>query len=186
MKNPPLLFLDVETLGLDIAAPVWELGAIQVDTDGRAVGELDITIAHDPGNWVATLPPSFQDNYENRYHPDGAASPILAMRKLAIMVEPGTIVMGSNPSFDTARIERLVAQLGLPDPLWHYHPMDIPTLAHGWLCGKGIFPAPPWKSDFISQACGVDVRDFDRHTAFGDAQWCLALYRKATETWTRS
>lgn len=178
MKNPPILVIDVETLGLDIAAPVWDLGAIQVDTQGWVVARLDITIAHDPGDWAATLPPSFQDDYESRYHPSDAASPALAMRKLAMMVEPGTVVMGSNPSFDTARIERLVTQLGLPGLPWHYHPMDVPTLAHGWLCGKGVFPAPPWKSDFISQACGVDVNDYDRHTAFGDASWCLALLEK--------
>jgi hypothetical protein len=28
MKNPPLLFLDIECLGLDVEAPIWDLGAI--------------------------------------------------------------------------------------------------------------------------------------------------------------
>lgn len=180
MKNPPLLFLDIECIGLDIDAPIWDLGAILVDEQGQAFPDrrVNLMIKHDPGDRVQDLPPSFQDDYESRYDESKAFEPSFAMRQLLTLITPGTVVCGSNPHFDMERIRRLSDLCGYGDPLWHYHPEDIPTLARGWLNGKGIFPAPPWKSDFISQACGVDVRDFDRHTAYGDASWCLALYRK--------
>jgi hypothetical protein len=137
-------------------------------------------IKHDPGDWAQTLPPSFQDDYEARYDAEKAVDPATAMRNLLALIDPGTVICGSNVGFDMERVLRMCNRYGYGDPLWHYHPEDIPTLARGWLNGKGIFPAPPWKSDFISQACGVDVRDFDRHTAMGDVEWCLALYRKVT------
>jgi len=35
---------------------------------------------------------------------------------------------------------------------------------------------PPWKSEALSRAVGVDPRDFDRHTALGDALWARAIY----------
>lgn len=35
---------------------------------------------------------------------------------------------------------------------------------------------PPWKSDALSRAVGVDPEQFDRHTALGDAYWAKAIY----------
>jgi hypothetical protein len=35
---------------------------------------------------------------------------------------------------------------------------------------------PPWDSDELSLAVGVDPEQFDRHTALGDAKWAKALY----------
>lgn len=180
MKNPPLLFLDIECIGLDIDAPIWDLGAILVDEQGKVFPDLrvNLMIKHDPGDRVRDLPQSFQDDYRSRYDEKMAMEPLFVMQRLLALITPGTVVCGSNPHFDMERIQRLADILQFGALPWHYHPEDIPTLARGWLNGKGIFPAPPWKSDFISQACGVDVRDFDRHTAMGDVEWTLALWRK--------
>ena len=35
---------------------------------------------------------------------------------------------------------------------------------------------PPWDSDALSRAVGVNPDDFDRHTALGDARWAKAMY----------
>ncbi len=37
---------------------------------------------------------------------------------------------------------------------------------------------PPWDSNKLSLAVGVDPDDFDRHTALGDARWAKAIYER--------
>lgn len=177
MTHPGLLFLDTETLGLDPAAPIWEIGAIRV-WPGGFQRHLHVFVDHDPDSWLATMPQSFQDDYRDRYRVEDAYAPELAIRYLADLIgDDEPFVVGSNPSFDMQRLERLSSLVDGEPLAWHYHPIDMPTLAHGWLVGKGVSPAPPWKSDLISQMIGVDPADFDRHTALGDARWCQAMWR---------
>lgn len=179
MKHPPLLFLDTETVGINPAAPIWEIAAVRIEPTGSAT-HFETLVAHDPGDWLLTLPKLFVDDYKKRYDADQAAHPRVAVERLAKITE-GAIVCGSNPSFDIERLERLAYQQQLPEPFgWHYHPFDIPTLAHGYLLGRGIAPAPPWKSDFLSRIVGVDPADFDRHTAMGDCEWTLAMWKAVT------
>lgn len=176
-KHPPLLFLDVESLGLD-DAPVWEVAAIRVSTITHENPiHYQSFVDHDPTEMDSELPQSFRDDYEKRYNVVESFPPTFVAEKIADMIAPGTIVCGSNPSFDMERIQRL-------DPIrkfkWHYHSLDIPTLVHGYLLGRGIAPAPPWKSDFLSRIVGVDPADFDRHTAMGDCRWTLAMWNAVT------
>lgn len=35
---------------------------------------------------------------------------------------------------------------------------------------------PPWKSEDLSRAVGVNPDDFERHSALGDARWAKAIY----------
>jgi DNA polymerase III epsilon subunit-like protein len=54
----------------------------------------------------------------------------------------------------------------------------------GWEKAMGVLGAgwrrstatPPWNSEELSKAVGVDPEQFDRHTALGDARWARALY----------
>lgn len=180
MRHPPLLFLDTECLGLDINAPIWEVAAIRV-VDGAAAVQLDTLVYHEPGKWVATLPTSFQVDYRTRYSDTEADSKTNVITYIDAMAE-GVIVVGSNPQFDMQRIEKLADDIGFDGTIgWHYHPIDMPTMIHGYLCGKGVYPTPPWKSDLLSQMVGVDPRDFNRHTALGDALWCKAMWNAVTD-----
>lgn len=174
MNHPPLLFLDCESLGLD-DEPIWEVAAARIELSSWVI-EYEAFVDHDPNQMSPELPESFRRDYEARYTADESLPPMFVAEKIAEMAE-GTIVCGSNPSFDMERIQRL-------DPWrkfgWHYHPIDIPTLVHGYLLGRGIAPAPPWKSDFLSRIVGVDPADFDRHTARGDVDWTLAMWNEVT------
>ncbi|WP_280371069.1 hypothetical protein [Nocardia wallacei] len=108
----------------------------------------------------------------------------------------GAHIVGMVPNFDT---ETLAAMLRRHErcPAWHYHLIDVEALAIGWLkaveaenISKLIELAPgnayqrsvsepPWKSDDISRAIGVEPPgDDDRHTAIGDARWAMRLYDK--------
>lgn len=94
----------------------------------------------------------------------------------------GAHLVGAVPSFDEERLRKLLLAQG-QCPGWHYHLCDTETLAVGYLRGfldrddeRLPLAAPPWKSDELSRAIGVDPEEFDKHSALGDARWALAIY----------
>lgn len=175
MPEPVLLFLDIETLGVAPGSAIWEVAAARFDGN-RIDGSMTTFVRHDPERRDPTLPESFLADYAARYDSNAACHPKRMLANLAAMAEGRPIVCGSNPRFDMDRLEALAAEHGVPAPGWHYHPHDIPSMAHGYLLGKGITPAPPWRSNFLSQCIGVDPSDYERHTAAGDVWWCRALW----------
>lgn len=82
----------------------------------------------------------------------------------------GLHLAGAVVSFDEERLRRLLNRNGVLHR-WHYHLVDVEALAAGKL---GI--EPPWNSDELSAALGVQVSDEDRHTALGDAKWARCIY----------
>lgn len=179
MKQPSLLFLDCETLGLG-DAPVWEVAAIAITANGTMLQRFSAFVEHDQTDaamWLDELPSSFANDYQSRYVPDKAWARETVAGKIMMMAEGGAIVCGSNPDFDMTRVAALDPTT---KPTWHYHPIDVPTLVHGYLLGKGIAPAPPWKSDLLSQMVGVDPTAYSRHTAMGDCEWTLDLWNRVT------
>ena len=73
-----IVFMDTETLGLDINAPIWEFAAIRrsprpeadetmpmfgADPDPWIEEELHLFIQHDPDGWLDELPDSFANDY---------------------------------------------------------------------------------------------------------------------------
>jgi hypothetical protein len=103
----------------------------------------------------------------------------------------GAHLVGAVPSFDAAFLSRLLRANGCC-PAWHYHLVDVEALAAGYIAGRAdnvevgppSVPAeegvdlcrPPWYSNDLSRAVGVDPDRYDRHTALGDARWAMAIY----------
>jgi hypothetical protein len=95
----------------------------------------------------------------------------------------GAHLVGAVISFDEERLRRLLRRHHAC-PTWHYHLIDVENLAVGWIAATGQRTCtsphpeidPPWNSDVLSSAVGVDVDQFDRHTALGDARWAKAIY----------
>lgn len=99
----------------------------------------------------------------------------------------GAHLVGAVISFDEERLRRLLRRHHAC-PTWHYHLIDVEALAAGWLGGRyeddefaapdddGACYRPPWNSDRLSEAIGIDPTRFDRHTALGDARWARAIY----------
>lgn len=168
-----VVFLDTETLGLDPDAPVWEFAAVRrLDPVGEV--ELHFTIHHDPAHWLDGFPEEFLADYLSRYDPAEAWGEVAAVGAIHAITK-GAIVLGSNPGFDIDHLAKLLRRNGI-EPEWHYHPLDIPTLAMGYLAGQGQAPAQPWKSDLLSAAIGVSPDDYARHTAMGDVKWTMAQW----------
>jgi hypothetical protein len=55
--------------------------------------------------------------------------------------------------------------------------VDVENLAVGYLAGIGSVFTPPWNSDRLSEALGLEpVDESERHTALGDARWAMRIY----------
>lgn len=194
-----IVFLDTETLGLSIDAPIWEFAAIRrrhvadvepsmfadVPADEWIEEELHLFIHHDPDGWIDDLPDSFADDYRNRFDDGAAFSKQGAAHSIASFLGGRPHIVGAVPSFDTQRIShQLLAPRGIQDP-WHYHLIDVENVVAGYLAGRAsrgdvdaaLAPfTPPYRSDELSAAIGVDPTQFDRHTAMGDVKWVRAQW----------
>ena len=196
-----IAFLDTETTGLDPDRhEVWEVGLILRGEDGDReflwqlpvdLGQAD-AMALNIGRWYerrwpwpayyshrpVVLDKATADENEQR---ETAAmlgeGPYVVPRHLmadwaALFAEltNGAHLVGAVISFDEERLRRLLRKHGAC-PTWHYHLVDVEALAAGKTGAE-----PPWNSNDLSCAVGVDPDDFDRHTALGDARWARAIY----------
>lgn len=182
----PVVFLDCETTSLRHDRRAWEVAAI-VRRSGQPVHEQTWLIDAndlDLGNAdLASL--RFGGFYDRHPQANRSGRYTLPPAEFDVLIEVealtrGAVIHGSNPSFDMETLGARMRAHGIC-PSWHYHPVDVPTLAYGWLLGRGVDGLlPDAKSDAISKACGVDPEPFGRHTALGDCRWIAALHRKVT------
>lgn len=176
MSAVPLVFLDTETTSLDRATRrAWEVALIIRDPDGREtagsifVKKNDIDLAH-------ADPASLRIGRYHQRHPQEDGDPhalCLPEAGVARWVETntrGAHLVGAVPSFDEETLALMLFRNNLC-PSWHYHLVDVETLAAGAL---GV--EPPWKSDDLLERFGVVVSEDDRHTALGDAIAVRDLY----------
>lgn len=186
-----IVFLDTETLGVHIDAPIWELAAIRrnFSEDGSfKEHELHIFIHHYAPPWLTgpeSLPEQFATDYHARFKAGSAYGKSGAAEVLASFLVGRPHIVGAVPNFDTERIShQLLRPAHIPDP-WHYHLIDIENLVVGFIAGRAsqgdvdaglAMPDLPWNSNDLSRAIGVDPDDYERHTAMGDVLWTRAQY----------
>ncbi len=179
-----IVFMDTETLGLDIDAPIWEFAAIRRSVETGKESRLHLFIDHSPDSWIASpdLPAEFIADYKRRYRILDSCTRELAADLISSFLDGRPHIIGAVPSFDTARIShQLLRPARIPDP-WHYHLVDVENVVVGYIrgvhaaCDREMPIEPPYKSDELSAAIGVDPADFDRHTAMGDVLWTRAQW----------
>lgn len=195
-----LAFVDTETTGLDPDLhEIWEVGLILRDDgiESEYTWQLPVDLGRaDP---MALKIGRF---HERRWTGEGhvgldreyVSKAVVAPESMGYWCELftaltlGAHLVGAVVSFDEERLRRLLRRHG-ECPMWHYHLVDVEALAAGWVghldstgdiehaaWGYVDSGAPPWKSDDLSLAVGVDPEHFDRHTALGDARWAKAIY----------
>lgn len=203
-----LAFLDTETVTLEPGPDViWEIGLIlrngDTDQEWRWQMRPNLAIAHPKALEVG--------RYHERFAvpagapvigwgPFNADFPARMSRRalaaaLAAMLQDRHVV-GAVPSFDTERLRLFLARNRMT-PTWHYHLIDVESLAVGYLHGRvvetlirqpDVNPSRwtgalglPWRSDDLSRACGVEPPAVgERHTALGDARWVRDWYDRIT------
>ena len=172
-----LVFLDTETTGLSLDDDIWDIAMIVADGESPPV-EYQFFVQHSRAK-AAMLPESFRADHDARYDFWSAMSPGEAAR-LVWDSTAGAHIVGAVPNFDTERLARLIQAELLVKPKWHYHLIDVETLAVGYLSARDQRVDLPWDSDALSRACGVEPPSDARHTALGDARWARDLYYAVT------
>lgn len=171
--QPRLVFIDTETTSLRPDRRAWEIGyilrapGVEDEEHTWFVNEGDLDLAN------ADLMSLKIGRFHER-HPDysGPGSPA-SERDLMEIVEGdtrGAILVGAVPNFDAEVLAARMRAHGLC-PAWHYHLIDVETLAAGH---RGL--RPPWGFDDILTAYGLTYDEADRHTALGDARMARDLY----------
>jgi hypothetical protein len=183
-----LVFLDTETTGLSVDDDVWEFAAVRREPDGTE-RELHLFLEHSaakcmrlPESFLADHQRRFPASHTSKWHPD-VVSQRKAVELINEFLQGRPHIVGAVPSFDLPRIARLCGEwLGEEwSPPWHYHVIDVENVALGWLNGRGITTAPPYRSDDLAAACGVEPAAKDeRHTAMGDVRWVMRWYDAMT------
>lgn len=189
-----LAFVDTETTGLDPTRhDAWEIAVIRRDPDGTETENL----------WQIRVPLESADpealkigRYEERFivHDEWAAALVAPTGKRILNLTlpemlfdlqdalSGAVIVGSNPGFDVAFLTPLLRRHNRR-LTWHYRPVDVATLAAGYLHGAGRadLPTVPYSSRGLSLAVGVEPPGDDTaHTALGDARWARDVYDAVT------
>jgi hypothetical protein len=180
--NPPIVFMDTETTSLRPDRRAWDVAAIRREPDG-AENEMQMFVQLDDldlGNadHISLTIGRFHDRHPQmgkagRLGPQlghGLTHTEFDMLQSVEAFTRGAVIVGAVPNFDTEVIAARMRRHGL-SPSWHYHLVDVETLAAGQLGLK-----PPWSFDQILDTYGITVDEEKRHTALGDAYLNLYLY----------
>src|SRR5574338_1576276 len=190
----PICFLDTETDGVHPGRKVWEVAMIRRDDTGERETQFYVALDLSSADPFGLKVGGFYDRHPmGRYlsgrtdHAPTTGSeylwPFSAAHEVARFTH-GAHLVGAVPNFDAEVLANLLRAEGLT-PAWHYHLIDVEAMAVGWLAGRGTglsspqdhVMQPPWKSDDLARACGVEPpSDDERHTALGDARWAMRLY----------
>lgn len=170
-----LVFLDTETTSLRPDRRVWEIGLILRGQPGQAEFRWFIdTKDLDLGN--ADLMSLKIGGYHER-HPQlgGAEQGYAAISEFDVLwqvegLTRGATIIGAVPNFDTEVLGARMRAHGIC-PAWHYHLVDVETLAAG-----ALRQPPPWGFDDLLAVYGLKYDEADRHTALGDARMVRDLY----------
>lgn len=192
-----LAFVDTETTGLLLHHDIWEIATILRSPDARD-GEyrwllpVDVSAADPIGLEISGFHKRHPQGDE--YEGDEKTTPIAPAMAAVANVLANRHLIGAVVSFDEKRLERLALSVHVT-PQWHYHLGDVENLAAGFLAREALrmmastdpteheigedlrrVAEPPWDSEELSRAVGIDPDLFDRHTAMGDARWARAIW----------
>ena len=175
----PIVFLDTETTGLHPERRAWDIALIRRDESAEIRHQWFIEAEDlDLGN---ADPFALQVSQFYDRHPDYGHSDVVPLAEQAVLeaverLTRGAHLVGAVPSFDANVLDRRMRAHGLL-PAWHHHLIDVEALAVGYLAAKGKTVDLPWRSDDLSNACGVEPPASNRrHTALEDARWAMRWY----------
>lgn len=169
-----LVFIDTETTSLRPDRRVWDIGMVVREPDkpdwehGRFIHSDDLDLGNaDP------MSLKIGRYYERHPHAKSRALKVQSEYEALCFVEEytrGAILVGAVPNFDAEVLAARMRANGIC-PSWHYHLVDVETLAAG-----ALSLPPPWDFDTVLAAYSLTYDEADRHTALGDARMVRDLY----------
>lgn len=180
---PRLVFLDLETTGLDPGRhEFWELATFEPGRGWDLYHRNVYLQTADPislqvGRYYERREAFALSGLEVTRVPDKTLAKALAVQ-LA-----GAVVVGINPGFDLAFLERFLSTQG-ECGAWKHTPIDARLFAVGRLMadvGRQADRAqelePPFSANWLAEYLAIEVRD--RHTALGDVYLAVKFYEYA-------
>lgn len=177
-----ICFVDTETTSLRPDRRAWEIALILRDTEAGTdteytwfIGQAELELGDADlgslkiGRFHERHPESGPDAPSDPWGPGNTFNEYYVAQKVEKLTR-GAIVVGAVPNFDTEVLGDMLRRQGFC-PAWHYHLVDVETLAAG-----ALKQAPPWGFDALLAAYGLAYADEDRHTALGDARMVRDLY----------
>ncbi len=167
----PLIFCDLETLGLTEDAEVFE--AAFIDEDGTET-LLWLPVDETKAEEGALRKNRYYLRKEECYRKHGVPDAKTGARKIAELTT-GKRIAGNNVGpFDQSRLRNLLRRNGFT-PAWDYRVFEVIDFAAGALGIKA-----PYESRDIAKALGLPERnDVEAHTAMPDARWAKLIYEQA-------
>lgn len=176
--KPPrdLVFLDVETTGLDPAQhEILEVAAIRVTHDLQHIRTFAAKVA--PTRLHTASPEALAINGYDPAAWTHALTLADALDALWPLLD-GAIPAGHNIGFDLGFLEAAAASTGRSPLPTDYHRLDTASL--GWLCVTSG-ESTSWSLSPVCEALGV--RRTEEHRALADAQASLEVARRVRERW---
>lgn len=177
-----LVFLDTETTSLRHDRRAWEIAWILRNDEGKEaerqyfINETELDLGNaDPkslqiGRFYERHPAAVLRDQDPFEYPSAGGRPEYNVLWELEHDTRGALIVGAVPNFDTEVIGNRMREHGIC-PSWHYHLVDVETLAAG-----ALKLLPPWNFDKVLDAYGLTYDEADRHTALGDARMARDLY----------
>lgn len=168
-----LVYIDTETTSLRHDRRAWEIGLIVRDDEGDHEHHWFVN-AEDLDLGSADLHSLRIGGFHQR-HPDCGDSDGRAWSETRVLYDVEELtrdatIVGAVPWFDTEVLGNRMRANGIC-PSWHYHLVDVETLAAG-----ALRKPPPWNFDELLKLYDLTYDEADRHTALGDARMVRDLY----------
>lgn len=180
MNHRNLLFVDVETTGLDDRKhEIIETAYILTSPDGSSVKQTYL---------ARTFPRRLEDAQPDALRINGftaeswRSGPLSTFAEVAAEIKSvshNAILVGHNVSFDEGFLKALLLSENL-EPSWHYHKVDTSALA--WpLFSTGAVPGLA-----LSKVCAaLSIPQGRAHSADADALSCLRIYQVLMSRFTK-
>lgn len=174
-----LVFLDTETTSLRHHRRAWEVAVIVRDPQVGKDVEHSWFVQYDDldlGNadlMSLNIGKFFQRHPQANGEEGDVWAKVRDETEVLMDVEAVTrnaFIVGAVPNFDTEVLGERMRANGIC-PSWHYHLVDVETLAAG-----ALKLPPKWNFDSVLDAFGLTYNEADRHTALGDARMVRDLY----------
>ncbi len=165
MVERPLLFLDLETTGLNCGVhEITEIGALLVSQpDFKVINTFQTKVM--PTHLETATPEALAIGHFDLKKWQAEAQPLEQALKQLGEIGQGSILSGFNLTFDWAFLQTAFNQVGMED-FFYYHRFDIMSAAYVKLFGK-----PGMGKYSLSECCRFfGITNKAAHTAFADAE----------------